>query len=79
MGMCIMMTSAEADQVRGPSATDPSAVLMPVERQGGAFILGVEVLADPAHAAHKDFLDGLPKKDSADADFPAELAPPSKL
>lgn len=75
MTTCILLTAAEADQVRGPSATDPHAALHPVEREGGVFILGVEVLQDVAHRAHWAFLETLPTKDSNDADFPAELPP----
>jgi hypothetical protein len=73
MASFIIMTSEEADQVRGPSAVNPAAALEPVERMGGVFILGVEVLDDPAHAAHKEFLSGLPTKDSGDPDFPGPM------
>tara|TARA_R110000822_G_scaffold170213_1_gene310106 strand:- start:499 stop:714 length:216 start_codon:yes stop_codon:yes gene_type:complete len=66
--MFILLGAAQADVVRGPST--PSAALNPTERQGGVFILGVEVLTDPAHAAHRDYLAVLPQMDSANPAFP---------
>ncbi len=73
MALFVILTAAEADQVRGPSATDPMSALNPIARQGGAFILPVAVLADPAHAAHWEFLGGLPQLDAGDPDFPGEI------
>ena len=49
MAMFMLLTAGQADHVRGPSAITPSAALAPVERQGGLFVLGIDVLADPAH------------------------------
>ena len=71
MSLFIIMTAAQADRVRGP--TTPPAALYPVERQGGAFILGVAVLSDPAHAMHHELLSGLPQLDGADPAFPPEI------
>ena len=68
----IMLTAAEADQVRGPSATVESAALVPVALTDGRFILSTAVLDDPAHAAHRDFLAGLPQ---ADLSYIANLIP----
>jgi hypothetical protein len=68
MSLFIIMTAAQADQVRGP--TTPPAALDPVERQGAVFILGVAVLSDPVHAMHHELLSGLPQLDSADPAFP---------
>jgi hypothetical protein len=70
--MFILLTSTEADSVRGLST--PSAALNPIEREGGVFLLGVEVLDDPAHKAHLDVLAKLPQKDIEDPDFAPELA-----
>lgn len=68
MAAFIVLTAAQADQVRGP--TSPTTALLPVERQGGVFILGAEVLADPAHVQHHAFLAGLPVMDSDHPAFP---------
>lgn len=76
MALFIILTSAEADQVRGPSAVDPAASLNPIERQGGKFILGVGVLADPRHEEHWEFLGTLPQLDSADENFPPAIELP---
>ena len=62
----IVLTAAEADQVRGPSVTVESAALAPVALTDGRFILSIMVLDDPAHAAHRDFLAGLPQADLSD-------------
>ena len=59
MATFIILDSDQADSVRGLSS--PSAALNPIEREGGVFLLGVEVLADPAHAKHLSVLDPLPK------------------
>lgn len=71
MAMFILLTAGQADHVRGPSISTPAAALDPIERQGGALILGIDVLTDPAHAAHRDFLSVLPGLDSSDPSFPA--------
>jgi hypothetical protein len=64
MTMMIMLTDIEAEQVRGPSAADPLAALEPVPEPGGdRWMLPLAVLDDPAHAAHRDFLAGLPQED----------------
>lgn len=73
MALFIFLTSEQADQVRGPSDVTPSAALNPIERQSGIFILGIAVLADPAHEAHWEYLGALPQIDSTDPDFPPEL------
>lgn len=59
----ILLASADADQVRGPSATVDGAALMPVALSDGRFILPVAVLTDPAHAEHSAFLAGLAQAD----------------
>lgn len=73
MSLFIILTAAEADHVRGPSAVDLSASLDPIERQGEKFILGDRVLADPAHEAHWQFLAALPQLAPSDPAFPGEI------
>lgn len=67
----IILNSAEADRVRGP--TTPPAALDPIERQGSTFILPVAVLSDPAHAMHHAFLEALPTLTPDDPAFPAAI------
>jgi hypothetical protein len=57
--MFIVLTVPQADHVRGPTA--PGAALMPIVIVGGLFVLPVEVLADPDHAVHHDYLAALPQ------------------
>ena len=73
MATAILLTAEEADLVRGPSAVTPSAALAPIERTGGVFILGVEVLDDPAHKHHHEFLSSLPVLDDNDPNFPKNI------
>lgn len=73
MSLFIILNAAQADQVRGPSSTDPMSALNPIDRQGGKFILPVAVLSDPAHEAHWEFLGTLPQLDSGDPEFPGEI------
>jgi len=73
MAMFIILSASQADYVRGPSASTPSAALAPVERAGSVFILNADVLDDPAHAAHHDYLAALPQIDITDPSFPAEI------
>lgn len=70
MAMFILLTPEQAASVRGPSNSNASASLYPVERQGDVWILGAEVLDDPAHAAHRFFLSTFPQMDNAHPDFP---------
>lgn len=64
MSTIILLTSAQAAQVRGPSSEAPNlAALMPVALTDGRFILGVEVLGDPLHAEYAAFLSTLPQVD----------------
>src|SRR5262245_9418574 len=58
-GEFIVMTPAQADLVRGLSI--PGHALAPVLLDDGTFILPLEVLNDPAHAALKSVLEGFPK------------------
>ena len=72
MSTFILLDLDQAGMVRGPSV--PFAALNPIEREGGVFVLGVEVLNDPAHQKHWAFLTLLPQMDSADPAFPPPLA-----
>lgn len=58
--MLILLTPEHVAAVRGPSATAPSASLEPIALTDGRYIVGIEVLADPAHAAHYALLSTLP-------------------
>jgi hypothetical protein len=67
----IILTAEQADMVRGPTAE--GAALAPVPRQGDLSILGVVVLADPAHAEHHEYLATLPVLADDDPAFPPPL------
>lgn len=55
----MILSADEAKQVRGPSG--PMASIEPVALTDGRFILGDEVLDDPAHAKFRDMLGKMPK------------------
>lgn len=59
----IVLTAEQAEQVRGP-------MLDPREMVDGNFILPEAVLEDPAHAAVRELLAALPRRDVTAADFP---------
>lgn len=66
MASVILMTAAQATQVRGPSDEWPKfSALMPIALTDGRFFFGVEVLTDPAHAEDAAFLATLPQVDFA--------------
>ncbi len=67
----IVLTTDQAAYVRGPAL--PPYALVPIERQGGVFILPAGVLDHPAYAMHAELLAALPQMDSADPSFPAAL------
>lgn len=71
--MFIILSASQAANVRGPSASVPSAALEPIACEGGVFILGVDVIDDPAHATHRDYLAALPKMNSVTPEFPPLL------
>lgn len=58
----IILTAAQASQVRGQSSTAGWAALAPVLLYDGTFMLSENVLTDPAHADAKAFLSTLPKQ-----------------
>jgi hypothetical protein len=61
--MVIILTAEDAGKVRGRSPSDKTAALDPVPLKDGTFLLGEEVLADPAHADVRDLLAALPVKE----------------
>ena len=63
MTAMIVLSAAEADQVRGSDS--PGAALVPIALVDGRYILPVAVLTDPPHAQHWAFLAGMPRQDLA--------------
>ncbi len=64
----IVMTAQQAVQVAGLNT--PNAQLMPVALADGAtFILGLEVLDDPAHADKRDLLLTYTQREVAPEEF----------
>jgi len=64
MATVILLSTAEADQVRGPSGESPGlASCQPVALANGDFYLGVETLGDPNFAEHHALLSGLAQVD----------------
>lgn len=61
MSAVILLTADQAAQVAGASQETPLAALQPIALTDGRFILGVEVLADPAHVEDVAFLSTLPQ------------------
>lgn len=58
----IVLTAEDADKVRGRSPKDRGAALDPVPLKDGRFMLGEQVLDDPAHEDARDFLAALPRE-----------------
>lgn len=75
MARFILLGREDRDAVAGPSCIIPGRSLVPIERMTGVFILGTEVLDDPAHALHRAYLSLLPELDAEDSSFPAAPAP----
>ena len=59
----IVLTAEEAEKIKGRSPKDGGCVLYPVPLKDGAFMLGEEVLDDPAHEDARDFLASPPRSD----------------
>jgi len=57
----LILTAEEADKVRGRSPKDAGCAIDPRPMKDGRFILGAEVLDDPAHEDVRDFLASLPR------------------
>ncbi len=75
MATFILLAREDRDIVAGPSGIIPGRALLPIERMNGVFILGAEVLDDPAHAPHRACLSLLPQLDGEDPSFPAATSP----
>jgi len=58
----IVLTAEDAGKVRGRSPADSGRALYPVPLKDGRFILGEEVLDDPANADVRDFLAAMPRE-----------------
>lgn len=69
--MFILLTPEQAEHVRG--LTSEGAALMPVMTANGMYVLPVEVLDDPAHAMHHEYLSGLPQVENVDFPPPVDL------
>lgn len=69
----IILTAAQAAQVRGQDATEDQfdAALEPVALADGVtYVLPEAVLTDPAHAAKQALLAGLPRRTVAANEWP---------
>lgn len=78
--MFILLSANEAGSVSGPSTEAPAlAALQPIALNDGRFILGAEVMTDPAHAEHWAFLSTLPTVELAGIAslLQTDAAPPS--
>lgn len=75
MTMFILLGREDRDAVAGPSNIIPGRALVPIDCMTGVFILGAEVLDDPAHAPHRTRLHLLPQLDGEDPSFPASAPP----
>lgn len=61
----IHMTAAQAASVTGPSPTVSDATLIPAPLTDGTYIVGPEVIADPAFADRRALLQSFPQVDYA--------------
>lgn len=69
----IILSSAQADIVRGPSAVDPLQAIRPIELTDGTWFVGEGDVSTPAHAAHAELFASLPH---VDYETIAHLIPP---
>lgn len=58
----IVLTAEEAEKIKGRSPRDRGRAIVPVPLTDGRFMLGEEVLDDPAHDDVRDFLAALPRE-----------------
>lgn len=73
--LCIVMTKAQADAVRGTSRKSPYAALAPSPLKDGLrYTLPLDVLTDPAHKEMAGVLAGYPQKDIAESERPNSAA-----
>lgn len=75
MTMFIIMTSSEADIVRGSISTT-APYYMPIRRANDMYILPISILTKPQHEQWWEFLGDLPKLDHSDPNFPGPYVPP---
>lgn len=61
MALSIVLTAAQADQVRG--ITTKGHALAPAALKDGTFYLPIDVLTDPAHASMASILGALPTRE----------------
>ncbi len=66
MSTIILLTATQANSVRGASSVTPTSALAPLALTDGRYILGVEVLDDPAHAECRALLLTLPTVDASE-------------
>ena len=59
----IVLTAEEAEKIKGRSPKDGGCALDPVPLKDGRFMLGEEVLDDPAHDDVRELLSSLPRSD----------------
>jgi hypothetical protein len=58
----IVLTAEEAEKIKGRSPRDSGRAILPVPLTDGRFMLGEEVLDDPAHDDVRDFLAAMPRE-----------------
>lgn len=70
--LCIILTAAQAEEVRGPTA--PGAALEPaLLADGVTYALPASILDDPAHVEWHAFLSALPRRGVAPEEWPQPL------
>jgi hypothetical protein len=62
----IILTAAEADDVRGRSPLTDFAAIHPRPLKDGTYMLHEDVISDPAHADVSEFLASLPTVEEVD-------------
>lgn len=73
MANYILLTEEQAEHVRGPSIKDASAIINPVMRQSGIYILPKSLLTAEEHEVHREYLEALPWMDQDDPNFPKQI------
>jgi len=73
MSKCIPLTQEDVDRISGPSAAGDHHALHPIRHRDGWFYVSTDVLDDPAHAEHHDFLASKTQVDWADV--PTDVEP----
>ncbi len=70
--MFLILTAAEADQVRGE--TVPGHTIEPHLLKDGTYALTTLVCADPYHASKHGFLGAMPVREVSAAEYQPEIA-----